>query len=78
MKKIKKLRKSQPTFWHYVKKIEAQAKKNGFLIREKNVYLEMVQTFQVEPNPGEIIIGHYLLMTPGSDNTSSDISLCFK
>ena len=32
------LRKSQPDFWHYIKKIEAQAK-NGFLIK-KNMYLE--------------------------------------
>ena len=27
------LRKFQPDFWHYVKKIEAQAK-NGFLIKK--------------------------------------------
>ena len=27
------LRKSQPDFWHYIKKIEAQAK-NGFLIKK--------------------------------------------
>ena len=35
MKKIKKLRKSQPTFWHYVKKIEAQAKKKWFSYQRK-------------------------------------------
>ena len=33
------LRKSQPNFQHYVKKIEAQAiKKNGFLIKKRLVF----------------------------------------
>ena len=32
----KKLRKSQPNFQHYVKKIEARTK-NGFLIKQKRV-----------------------------------------
>ena len=49
--------------------------KNGFLIRKKNLYLAMVQTFCVEPNPGEIINTHYLLMTPDRENTNSDLSL---
>ena len=31
------LRKPQPNFSHYVKKIEAQAKKIGFLMKKKNV-----------------------------------------
>ena len=35
----------------------------------------MVQTFCVEPNPGEIINTHYLLMTPDRENTNSDLSL---
>ena len=30
------LRKSQPNFQHYVKKIEAQAKKNGFIKKTFN------------------------------------------
>ena len=36
-------------------------------------YLEMVQTFYAGPNPEEMIIAHSLLITPDSENTSSDI-----
>ena len=32
-KRRKTLRKSRPNFQQYVKKIEAQAKKNGFLLK---------------------------------------------
>ena len=30
----KLLKKSQPNFWYYINKIEAQAKENGFLIKK--------------------------------------------
>ena len=33
------LRKFQPYFQHHVKKIEAQAKKNDFLIKKRVVYV---------------------------------------
>ena len=37
------LMKSQPTFWHYVKKTETQAK-DGFHIKQKRVYFQLHYT----------------------------------
>ena len=38
------LRKSKPNFQRYVKKIESQAKKNGFLIKKACHYMEQDST----------------------------------
>ena len=38
-------------------------------------YLEVAQTFYVEHSPGEIIIAHFLLITPESESTISDLSV---
>ena len=59
----KNLRKSQPNFWHYVKKIVAETKKTVFLIKKTThmVYLQFVVASALLKNT--VLINEWLAST---------------